>query len=102
MMHRVMHEEAEVERHPKPAVTLRNLPPELVRAIRKRAKDRKTSLTKAAVGLLEEAAGTAETPRARHRYHDLDAFAGRWTREEAAVFEKDLKHQRRIDEEVWE
>jgi len=85
----------------KPTVTLRNLPPELLRIIRKRAKDRKTSLTKAAVGLLGEAAGTAEAQPARHRYDDLDCFSGRWTREEAAVFESALRSSREVEEELW-
>ena len=86
----------------KPTVTLRDLPPELMRAITRRAKEKKTSLTKAAVGLLGEAAGVGSARSARHLYHDLDAFAGRWTREEAAAFESALRSQRRIDEDMWE
>jgi hypothetical protein len=85
----------------KPTVTLRNLPPDLLKVIRRRAKDRKTSLTKAAVGLLGEAAGTLERGAARHLYHDLDGFAGRWTREEAAAFESALRSSRMVDEELW-
>ena len=91
-----------MEHTPKPTVTLRNLPPDLVRAIKKRARERNTSLTKAAVGLLEEATGKAQGGGARHLYHDLDGFAGRWTREEAASFEKGLKARRALDDEVWE
>lgn len=85
----------------KPTVTLRNLPPDLLRVIRKRANEGKTSLTKAAVGLLGEAAGTAEGRPARHLYHDLDGFAGRWSREEAAAFESALRSSRAVDEELW-
>ena len=85
----------------KPTVTLRNLPPDLLRVIRKRAKEGKTSLTKAAVGLLGEAAGTAEGQPARHRYRDLDGFAGRWSREEAAAFESALRSSRAVEEELW-
>ena len=98
----MMQKEASVERTPKPTVTLRNLPPDLVRAIKKRAREKNTSLTKAAVGLLEEATGTARGVQARHLYQDLDGFAGKWTREEAAAFERGLKARRAVDNEVWE
>jgi hypothetical protein len=100
-MHHMMHNEVQMKTPPKPTVTLRNLPPDLLRVIRKRAKDRKTSLTKAAVGLLGEAAGTLDGGAARHLYHDLDGFAGRWTREEAAAFESALRASRKVDEELW-
>jgi hypothetical protein len=101
MMHRVMHIGGAMKPASKPTVTLRNLPPDLLRVIRKRAKERKTSLTKAAVGLLGEAAGTLEGGAARHLYHDLDGFAGRWTREEAAAFESALRSSRKVEEELW-
>jgi hypothetical protein len=96
-----MHMEARMKPTPKPTVTLRNLPPELLQAIRRRAREQKTSLTKAAVGLLEEGAGTAQASSGRNLYHDLDGFAGRWSRDEAAVFEAGLKSQRKVDDEVW-
>ena len=41
------------------AITVRNLPPELARAIRQKAKREKVSLNRAVIGLLEEAAGLA-------------------------------------------
>ena len=42
------------------AITLRNLPPEVARTVQLRAKQKKTSLNKAVIGLLEESAGARQ------------------------------------------
>jgi hypothetical protein len=81
-------------------LTLRNLPPRVAAAISRRARERRTSLTKAAVSLLEEALGMASPEPVR--YHDLDHLAGAWTRDEAAAFEAHLRDGRRIDPDVWQ
>ena len=39
------------------AITLRNLPPEVARTVQWRAKQKKTSVNKAVIELLEESAG---------------------------------------------
>lgn len=39
------------------AITLRNLPPEVARTVQLRAKQKKTSVNKAVIELLEESAG---------------------------------------------
>lgn len=83
------------------AITLRNLPPELARAVQQRAKHKKTSVNKAVIDLLEESAGTRAHTSAPIRYHDLDHLAGTWTEKEAAMFETLLTEQRRIDSEFW-
>jgi len=82
------------------AVTLRNLPPELARIIRQRATDKRTSVNKAVIGLLEESAGIGKK-KGRSLHHDLDMLAGSWTKEEAAAFEKSLAKQRAIDLDLW-
>ncbi len=82
-------------------VTLRNLSPELTRVVRRRAAEQQTSITKAVIGLLEEAAGIRRAKRRRTLYHDLDALAGSWTEQEAAAFEKSLARQRKIDPDLW-
>ncbi len=82
-------------------VTLRNLPPELANAIRRRAKERGSSLNKAVISLLEERFGKGGRKRERAVYHDLDALAGLWSKEEAARFETALRDQRAIDPDVW-
>jgi hypothetical protein len=82
-------------------LTLRGLSPILKRAIQDRAAQKRISLTKAAIELLEEAAGVRKTVGKREPYDDLDDLAGTWTREEAATFETALHEQRGIDEDLW-
>ncbi len=83
------------------AITLRNIPPEIARTIQRRAKQKKTSVNKAVIDLLEESAGKRAHTHAPVRYHDLDHLAGTWTESEADVFETLLAEHRRIDPELW-
>lgn len=83
------------------AITLRNLPPEVARTVQLRAKQKKTSVNKAVIELLEESAGNTARKKAPARYHDLDHLAGTWTKEEADAFEKLITEQRTIDPELW-
>jgi hypothetical protein len=79
------------------AITLRNLPPNLARIIQQRAKQKKTSVNKAVIELLEKSAGGKAKKKTPVRYHDLDHLAGTWTEEEAAAFDKLIAEQRAID-----
>jgi hypothetical protein len=83
------------------AVTLRRLPPELARIIRRKADQERTSINKAVISLLEESVGVRGRRKAKPFQHDLDALAGSWTKEEAAAFEKALAKQRTIDPHLW-
>jgi hypothetical protein len=83
-------------------VTLRNLPPELARAIRRKADEKHTSVNKVVISLLEESAGMRGKKTDKPLYHDLDTLAGSWTEEEASAFEKALARQRAIDPELWQ
>ena len=83
------------------AITLRNLPRELDRVIRRRAKETGASLNKTVIRVLEESLlGKGGKPH-RRKYRDLAAFAGSWTREEADEFDRHLAEQRQIDPELW-
>jgi hypothetical protein len=82
------------------AVTLRNLPPAVARAVRERAEADGVSLNKAVIRLLEEALGLARAKRPRVN-HDFDEFIGAWTDEEAREFDQALRAQRRIDPGMW-
>jgi hypothetical protein len=82
-------------------ITLRSLPPHLVRAIRQRARERGLSLNKTVISMLEESLAGPER-KSRRPYHDLDHLFGTWTPEEADAFEADLKEQRRIDPDLWQ
>ena len=83
------------------AITLRNLPPDVARTVQQRAKQKKTSVNKAVIELLEESAGGKAKKNAPVRYHDLDHLVGTWTQEEAATFDKLIAEQRTIDPELW-
>jgi plasmid stability protein len=82
------------------AVTLRNLPPQLDRTIRKRAKKKGVSVNKVVISLLQDHLGESERRPVR-RYHDLDELAGSWSKQEAKLFERTLAKQRGIDPEMW-
>jgi plasmid stability protein len=69
------------------AITLRNIPPAVEKAIRARARQKKISLNQAVIELLQEPVG------------DLDRFIGSWTSEEAREFDEALAEIRRIDPE---
>ena len=81
------------------AITLRNLPPHVINAIRRRAKERRISLNRAVITLLEEGLGVGSQTDAT--YHELDDLGGSWAREEAAAFDTALREQRSIDPDVW-
>ncbi len=70
------------------AVTLRNLPPELTRIIRQKADEQHASINKVVISLLEKSVGVRGKKSETVLYHDLDALAGSWTREEAAGFNR--------------
>ena len=82
------------------AITLRNLPPDLDKAIRKRARGKRMSVNKAVIGLLEDHLTQDKTKRAE-LHHDLDALCGSWTEESAAAFDRVLVKQRTINQTLW-
>lgn len=84
------------------AITLRNLPPKLVRVIEQKARRKGMSINKTIVALLEETAGIQKTKPGRVVYHDLDSLSGSWSKQEAEDFEKSLEQQRKIDEDLWQ
>jgi hypothetical protein len=84
------------------AITLRNLPRELERMLRKEAERRRISMNKAVISLLERKGGARKAAKAKaSEYHDLDLLAGSWTKKEAAEFNRALAAQRTIDPEMW-
>ncbi|MHB8844220.1 MAG: hypothetical protein ACYC7L_05665 [Nitrospirota bacterium] len=83
-------------------ITIRGIPENVEKVIKKEAARKRTSLNKALVSLLEKAAGTSAPAKNKPvRYNDLDHLAGLWAREEAAAFDKALNAQRTIDEGLW-
>jgi hypothetical protein len=81
-------------------ITVRNLPPEVARVIREKAKRERISLNRAVISLLEQATGLTK-PKKEVVHHDLDRFAGCWSQEEYDEFMEALWEQRQIDPEMW-
>jgi hypothetical protein len=80
-------------------ITLRGIPDEIERMIKKEAQRKGLSLNKAFVALLESAAGLkVKENRKRTLYHELDHLSGIWAKEETESFERSLAFQREIDE----
>ena len=75
--------------------TIRNIPPDLERAIKARAKQLGKSVNQVALELLAQAFGQPT----RHR--SLRQMPGAWSAEEAAELDRFLEEHRGIDEEQW-
>jgi hypothetical protein len=82
-------------------LTLRNLPPEVEKAVLRRARERGTSASRAVVELLEEVTGAGRNKRRRHVYHDLDGLFGSLSVREASELERSVREQRTIDRDLW-
>ena len=75
------------------AITLRNIPPEVQKGIRERARRKRISANRAVIELLQE---RLAVPRREKDglYHDLDHLFGSWTAEQAEEFDRILKEMR--------
>ena len=78
------------------AITVRNLPPAVAKAVKEKARKAKMSLNKAIVKLLGEATGTDQGKK-KVVHHDLDHLAGTWSAAEYRQFVDALREQRQID-----
>ena len=81
-------------------ITIRNLPPEVEREIRKQAREKGISANKAVIGLLEKQLGLRRKEKNK-KHHDLDHLFGAWTEKQSEEFDKALAEQREIDHEMW-
>jgi hypothetical protein len=73
--------------------TIRGIPTEVDRELRRRAREKKMSLNQLLVEELRSAAGT---PR---KYRSLEGIAGTW--KEDPDFDRSLDEQRQIDPDLW-
>ena len=76
--------------------TLRNVPKEIDRALRERARRENRSLNEVAIEALFVALGLADQPV---KYRDVGDIVGTWR--DDPVTEGALADQRRIDEHLW-
>ncbi len=83
-------------------ITLRGVPVEVERIIKREAERKGLSLNKAFISLLEKTIGTKEKAQTRKPvHHDLDHLCGVWTKRDAEEFIKNIEFQRTIDEDLW-
>jgi len=83
-------------------ITLRGIPVEIERMIKKEAERKGLSLNKAFISLVEKATGTKEKMQKRKSmHHDLDHLCGIWTKRDVEEFTKNVEFQRTIDEGLW-
>ena len=83
-------------------ITLRRIPVDIERMIKKEAERKGLSLNKASISLLEKATGTNEkVHKKKPSHHDLDHLCGIWTKRQAEEFTRTVEFQRTIDEDLW-
>jgi len=83
-------------------ITIRGIPDDIAKIIKKEAREKHLSLNKAFISLLEKATGVKSKKIDRKTiYHDLDYLCGKWSEKDAEVFDKNLKSLRTIDEDLW-
>jgi hypothetical protein len=83
-------------------LTIRGIPDEVERAIRKEAGKKGVSLNKAALAVLESAGGAhSRGKRKTHLYHDLDHLCGVLNKKQADEMERHAALHREIDEALW-
>ena len=81
-------------------ITVRGIPPDIEKKIRKEAQQKKLSMNKALLSILHKSVGKPEKDK-KILFHDLDHLSGIWKKEEAEVFAKTLASQRTVDEDLW-
>jgi len=81
-------------------ITIRGIEPGLDRVIKSRAKQNNLSVNQWILQALKKVTGMGKESVFK-KYHDLDALAGGWSKEEAKAFQKNTQIFEKIDEEVW-
>ncbi len=83
-------------------ITLRGIPLDIEKMIKREAGRKGLSLNKAFISILEKTTGTKQkAQKGKSLHHDLDHLCGIWTKSEAKEFTKNVKFQRTIDEGLW-
>ncbi len=79
-------------------LTVRNVPPKVVAAIRAECRRRGKSLNQTVIDLLAAATGIGEQPMDQN---GLQKLAGTWNDEDFTEFEQSQQAVRKIDPELW-
>lgn len=81
-------------------ITVRGIPEDIRKLIKREAEKKGVSINKAFISVLEKASGKKAKEK-KLLHHDLDRLSGIWTKEEAKTFQRSLALQRTIDEDLW-
>lgn len=79
-------------------LTVRNVPEELGRALRKETRKRGTSLNQTVIDLLGHGLGISSSKR---HSNGLRRLAGTWSEADHSQFVKALDITEKVDEEIW-
>ena len=79
-------------------ITLRKIPENVERQIRRIARETDTSINKTIIDLLKKSLGLRDT---ENKSRDLSDLSGTWSEEEAREFEENTRMFGHIDEEIW-
>lgn len=82
-------------------ITIRHLDDASAEWIEKQASQRGTDKETIVVQLIHQGIDLEQKRSQLHYYHDLDALAGTWSKEDAAEFERATASFRQVDEELW-
>ena len=81
-------------------MTLRGIDDTLAQTLKELARNQGVSLNALALRLIREATGVDKRKRTLV-HHDLDTFAGTWSKEDEEVFLNATRSLETIDEEMW-
>jgi hypothetical protein len=81
--------------------TLRHIPPQVERSLRRLAFESHQSLNKTAIGLLAKATGTLPEEKKSRKRRDVKSVLRRWSAKEHENFQKNTKLFEAIDKEIW-
>jgi hypothetical protein len=86
-------------RHIMSQITLRQLPPNIERRIRRLANEGNMSLNKTIILLLKKSLGLTEN---ENKQRNLENLSGNWDEQEVKEFESNMHVFNEVDDEVWE
>ena len=83
-----------------PNFNLRNIAPNVMLLLKKKAAQQKVSVNSLILQILEQDLGVAH-PTKKAVFHDLDYLAGTWSSEDKKTFDDNIKTLETIDKELW-
>lgn len=79
---------------------LRNVPPDVMSLLKKKAKKQKISINSLILLVIERGLGIAHQTK-KNVFHDLDDLAGTWSEKDRKNFDDNVKSFEKVDRELW-